>query len=251
MSDQAWYEAFFGEDYLHMYAPFLPAEKSLQDVDGMLALLNLVPESRILDLCCGTGRHTIPLAQHGYKMIGQDLSETLLSSAQNNAEAAGVQVVWIHSDMRHIPFEHECDAIINVFTSFGYLENEQEDQHVLQQVYKALKPGGLFLLETIPQTRFVRSFTPYGITRYDDGLIVFEERHFDQFTSRNKVHITILYPNGKRTEHSHSMRLYTLTELTHMLAAANLPMQAYYGGFDGSPFTLDSRLVAVCRKPTD
>lgn len=248
MSDQSWYEAFFGEDYLRIYAPFLPEEKSQRDVEGILALLNLPPESRILDLCCGTGRHTIPLAQRGYKMIGQDLSETLLGSAQNNAEAADVQVAWVHSDMRHIPFERECDAIINVFTSFGYLENEQEDQRVLQQINRALKPGGLFLLETIHQARFVHSFIPHGITRYDDGLIVLEERRFDALTSRNEVRITMLYPNGKRIEHSHSMRLYTLTELTNMLASANLSVQVYYGGLDGRPFTLDSRLVVVCRK---
>ena len=249
MSELSWYQAFFGEDYLRIYAPFLPEEKSQQDVEGILGLLNLAPESRVLDLCCGTGRHTIPMAQRGYKMIGQDLSDTLLKHAQHKAKTADTQVTWVHSDMRHIPFEYELDAIINVFTSFGYLEDEQEDQRVLQQVYRALKPGGLFLLETIHQTRFVHSFTPHGITRYDDGLIVFEERHFDLLYSRNEVRITMLYPDGKRTEHSHSMRLYTLTELTHMLAAVNLPVQAYYGGLDGSPLTLDSRLVIVSRKP--
>jgi len=243
-----WYQTFFGEDYLRIYAPFLPAERTAREVAGITNLLNLPAGSAILDLCCGHGRHAIPLAQQGYQLTGQDLSEAFLQRAKNEAITLGVKARWVLGDMKTIPFENEFDAIINIFTSFGYLASEEEDLQVLQQAHKALKPGGLFLLETVYQPKVIRAFTPHGIIRYDDGLIVLEERRIDLLTSRNEVHITMLYPDGQRTEHHQSMRIYTLTELIRMQAMVGLQVQAYYGGLDGSPLTMDSRLVVVSRK---
>ncbi len=248
MSNISWYEAFFGEDYLRIYTPFLPPERTAREVAGIIRLLHLEAGKSVLDLCCGYGRHAIPLAQYGCQVTGQDLSSAFIQLAQQEAEAAGVRANWVQGDMRFIPFEHEFDAVINIFTSFGYFEDEAEDQHVLEQVHKALKPGGLLLLETVYQPRVVRAFTPHGIIRYDDGLIVMEERRIDLLTSRNEVRVTMLHPDGHRTEHRHSMRIYTLTELIRMLAAAGLEVQAYYGDLDGSPLSMDSRLVVVSRK---
>ena len=248
MNDIPWYVTFFGEDYLRLYSPFLPPQKTAREVKDIINLLNLADGSTILDLCCGYGRHAIPLALQGFQVTGLDLSTIFLQQAQLAARQQSVEVRWIQSDMRNIPFENEFDAIINIFTSFGYLQDENEDQQVLQQVYKALKPGGKFLLETVHQARVVRTTSPHGITRYDDDLIVLEERHIDLLTSRNEVRVSLLHPQGKRTEHRQSMRIYTLTELVHMLENAGLQIQAYYGGLEGGPLTLDSRLALLTQK---
>ncbi len=249
MSDAPWYKTFFGKDYLRMYAPVLPAERTTKEVDGIVSLLALSTGSNILDLCCGHGRHTIPLAQRGYTMTGQDLSEVFLHEAEAQADAHHVQVRFVHNDMRNIPFENEFDAVINIFTAFGYLENEEEDQMVLQQVYKALKPGGLFLLETVHRDGLMRHYASQAISRYPDGLIVLEERTFDLLTSRNDVVMTMLTSDGQRAEYRHSLRIYTLTELVHMLTVAGLQVKAYYGGWDGSALTMDTfRLILMSQK---
>jgi SAM-dependent methyltransferase len=248
MSDTPWYKAFFGEDYLRIYAPVLPAERTEREVNGIVDLLALPQGSSILDLCCGHGRHAIPLA-HAYQVTGQDLSEVFLREAEAEANARGVQVRWVHSDMRHIPFENEFDAAINIFTAFGYLEDQGEDQKVLQQVSKALKPGGLFLLETIHREGLMRHYLPEGISHYPEGLIVLEERRFDLLTSRNNVQVTMLYPDGQRKEYSHSLRVYTLTELAQMLEAAGLQVKAYFSAWDGSALTIDSfRLILLSQR---
>src|SRR5262249_42598505 len=122
MSETPWYGQFFGEDYLRHFRS--PLERTAQEVEQIAQRLALAPGSAVLDLCCGYGRHTIPLAQRGYRMTGQDLSEVLLQQARTDAEAQSVQVRWVHGDMRQVPFENEFDAIINIWTSFGYLENE-------------------------------------------------------------------------------------------------------------------------------
>src|SRR5579862_3197601 len=105
MNDIPWYQTFFGEDYLRIYAPFLPVDKTEREVVDIATLLNLPPGSAILDLCCGNGRHAIPLAQRGYQMTGQDLSNALLQRARSSADTLGIQVRWLHSDMQTIPFE--------------------------------------------------------------------------------------------------------------------------------------------------
>ncbi|MBI3973420.1 MAG: class I SAM-dependent methyltransferase [Chloroflexi bacterium] len=251
--ERPWYETFFGEDYLRIYDPFLPPERTAQEVDGIVRLLGaagLAEGSAILDLACGHGRHAVPLAQRGYRVTGQDLSEVFLRRAEVHARAQGVDVRWVHGDMRHIPFEHEFDAVINIFTAFGYLESEEEDERVLREVHKALKPGGLFLLETMFREALMRQYQPHGISRRDDGLIVLEERRFDLLTNRNHVRVTLISPEGRRTEYTHAARIYTPAELVHMGAAAGLELAADYGGLDGSPLTLNSRrLVLVWRKP--
>jgi SAM-dependent methyltransferase len=248
MSDMPWYQEFAGADYLRIYSPFLPPERSAREVANIVKLLNLTPKSSILDLCCGHGRHTIPLAQQGYHMTGLDLSQFFLQRAQVEAETRGTKAQWIQSDMRHIPFNNEFDAIINIFTSFGYLENEEEDLQVLRQVQQALKPGGLFLLETVYQVRVVRTFSPHGIIRYDDGLIVLEERRLNLPESRNEISITMIYPDGQRKKYRQSIRIYTFTELRSMLKSVGIEVQAYYGDLDGGGLTADSRMVVVGRK---
>jgi SAM-dependent methyltransferase len=243
-----WYVDFFNNDYIRIYAPFLPQDHTEQEIKHILQLLQLPPESRLLDLCCGYGRHTIPLARQGYAMTGFDLSEILLQKARQQAESEQVQVRWQRGDMQQLPFTQEFDAVINIFTSFGYLPNDEADQKVLRQVYQTLKPGGLFLIETVYQPRVLRHTSPHGIIRYDDGLIVLEERHIDLLHSRNEVHISLITPDGQRTEYQQSIRIYTLTEMVQMLTQAGFVIQEYYGDLNGAPLTLDSRLVIVSKK---
>lgn len=244
MSETPWYHTFFGEDYLRIYE-FLTPERTEQEVEGIVELLGLPSGKAILDLCCGHGRHSVSLAKRGYQVTGQDLSAVFLQHAQAAAEAQGVAIRWIQGDMRHGPFEGEFDAVINIFTAFGYFESEEEDQRVLHQVYKALKPGGLFLLEMMQREFLMRNFAPNQIDRHADGLIVLEERELDLLKSRSNVLVTMLFPDGQRREYRHSARVYTLTELARMLTLAGLHVQACYGGLDGSALSLNSRRLVV------
>jgi SAM-dependent methyltransferase len=245
MADAPWYAEFFGEDYVRMYRPFLTPGQTEADIAGIVGLLGLPAGSKILDLCCGQGRHSIPLAALGYEVTGLDLSRTLLNRARVAGRGAGLRVRWVRSDMRDVPFEGEYDAVINIFTAFGYLENEAEDQRALGQVYKALKPGGRLLLEVASRDAAVRRFTPADVTHYQDGLLALQEQTFDLRTSRMQVRVTLIEPDGARREYGQSIRLYTLTELAAMLGAAGLSVESYYGGLDGSALTLDSRRLAI------
>jgi SAM-dependent methyltransferase len=249
LATSAWYVTYFGEQYFDIYGPMLSEERTTREVEGIIRLLDVPQGSRILDLACGHGRHAIPLAQRGYQITGLDLSEVFLDRARAEAQARGVTIRWVHSDMREIPFADEFDAIINIFTAFGYFENDAEDQQVLHQVHKALRPGGHFVLDLMHRDALVRGFQPFDVIRRDNGLVVTEERHFDQLAGQTTVRVTLFYSDGRRTELGHVVRSYTLTELAEMLRRSALEVQATYGGLDGSPLTLDSRrLVVVAQK---
>ena len=117
--------------------------------------------------------------------------------------------------MREIPFEGYFDAIINMFTAFGYLESEEEDAKVLQQVAKALKPGGQLLLDLLNREWVVLNYIQNEWRKSrKTGPSFLERRELDLETSRNRVTVTIVSPAGEtRQITSFEIRLYTLTEI--------------------------------------
>ena len=99
---------------------------------------------RLLDLCCGHGRHAVPLAQLGYRVSGLDLSRPLLARAAAAAAAQGQRVGLVEADMRRLPFaDGSFDAVLNLFHAFGYLEDEAQDELVLDEVARVLAPGAV------------------------------------------------------------------------------------------------------------
>lgn len=246
-----WYQCLFGEDYLRVWAPSLLPERTAAEIEGVLQLLNLPPGAQILDLCCGHGRHAIPLAERGYQVTGLDLSEIFLAHARQAATERGVQVKWVQGDMRHFPFDAEFDAVVNLFTAFGYFEDEEEDLEVLRQVQRVLRPGGKFLLDVMNREALMRRFQPHTITRFEDGLISLEERTLDPLTGRIATQMTLIRPDGGRTEYSFDVRVYSLTELARLLRTAGLELISYFGWLDGSAWSLEKpRLTLLARSPS-
>jgi SAM-dependent methyltransferase len=239
-----WYETYFGEEYLRLYAAGLTPEREAAEVDAIVAVLGLEPGAAVLDLCCGQGRHLVPLAQRGYTMTGLDLSEYLLGLARRRAESAGVAVEFHQGDMREIPWAGRFDAVINMFTAFGYFDDEAENQKVLHGVHRALKPGGRFLIETMSRDRLVRIFLPNNWEQFEDGTIAWYEREFDFVTGINTQRTTYRTPDGALHHRGHRVRVYTPTELYRMLREAGLEPVSIVDG-DGSPFTMESRRMMI------
>lgn len=257
-SRSRWYADYFGEDYLRIYDPFLTPEYTAVEVAAIIRLLGLRPGSSLLDLGCGYGRIAIPLAKAGFRVTGVDTSDFFLDLAKKTARQDRVAVTWKHADMRLLVLPAQVDVVLNMFTSFGYYDDETEDQKTLVQVAKALKPGGTFLFECQHRENVLSQYRdlllPHSrshmITRHDDGLVVLEERQFDFVRSRNNVTITLLLPEGGQRQYSHSIRLYTLREFIRMLSVAGLEFTAAYGSLDKRELDVQAdRMVVVATKP--
>src|SRR3990170_3061905 len=241
-----WYVDFFGEGfYYHNWAPSERFERKEREVDFVVEALGVPGDPAALDLCCGEGRHTVALARRGYQMTGLDLSALHLRLARQAAKEAGVNVRWHRADMRDIPWECEFDAAINMFTSFGYLESDEEDFKVLMAVAGALKPRGRFLLDTINLEMLMRHWEAHDWQQGVDGTVLLEERRFDFLAGRQHNRILSIHPDGSRSEREIDLRLYTLKELVDMLSQAGLTVRRTWGGFDGREYGLDSRRMIV------
>jgi SAM-dependent methyltransferase len=245
-SDQPWYEAFFGNDYIDVYGHQFTAELAAKEVAFVRKALALEAGDAILDLCCGQGRHSVLLAREGLKVTGQDLSEEYLAIAQKSAGADGVALDTVHGDMRVIPFTAHFDAVINMFSAFGYLESEEEDAKVLAAVAQALKPGGRLLMDLINREWVTSNYVANDWHSGGDGTLYLEHRDVDLVESRNHVTFTAIAPDGSRREIvGHHFRLYTLTEIVRMLTTAGLTFVQAYGGFDGEPYGLTTRRMII------
>ena len=248
MNEGPWYQNFFGQRYLDSYSHILTPEQTLRQVDFIERVLGLPSDGKILDLCCGHGRHLVELASRGYQMTGLDLDPLYLEMAHRAAQERNLQVRLECKDMRDIPYTDEFDAIINIFTSFGYLESDEEDQKVLNGVGRALKPGGLFLMELLCRDYLMRIFRSRDWYETPAGVRVLEERTFDALTGRNNARQISFYPDGHLSEAHSSLRVYTLTELARMLDSAGLNAEATYRDMSEEPYTFDSRLAILARK---
>jgi SAM-dependent methyltransferase len=243
-----WWDVYFDRLYLRMFQTILTPDRTAQEVAGVMTMMNLEPGARILDLCCGQGRHAVPLARAGYRLTGLDRSLYLLGQAEQAAQRAGVEVQLVRGDMRWLPWRECFDACINLFTAFGYFEDEAENQQVLEQVYGALKPGGMFFLDVSNRDYYLMRFWPNSWRRHGQAIIL-EETLFDPETCRFTMTFTLV-EDGRMESLTHFVRFYTAPELVSMLRRAGLVPLTIYGDFDGSALDVDSkRLIVLARKP--
>jgi SAM-dependent methyltransferase len=243
-----WWQTGFGPGYLALYDAFL-AERTPVEVDQIEALLQLHPPRTILDLPCGQGRHAIELARRGYAVTGVDLSPYMLGVARERAKASGVRVRWLAGDMRVPLIGQTFDVVLNLFTSFGYFDDESDDRRVVRTAASMLEPGGRFLLEVINGQRVMGNFQEREWFTVGQTAVM-ERRSLDVPTRRMVVERTVSSPTGDDTS-VHAVRLYRGPDVETTLRAAGFARVDLYGDWDGARLTPESlRVLAVGTMPT-
>jgi SAM-dependent methyltransferase len=217
------------------------AEKEVQRV---LTLLHPAGGVHILDLCCGYGRHSIPLARHGFQVTGVDLSAIQIQRAREVASKAHVRIDFHVDDARKLNFQGAFDVVLSMFVSFGFFKDENENKAMLQGVFRALKPGGKLLLDFWNREKEIREFKPTACEKIRD-VIVLKEWQFDALAGRLNWTNTVIFPDGKRESWEHSVRAYTVAELKALLEEAGLKFEAVYGSLAGEDYTLDSPSATI------
>ena len=246
MRPDRWNARNFGGLYPQIYAlDHLTAGQ----VDGVERMLGLAPGTRILDVCCGYGRHALELGRRGYRhVVGVDVSRPLLARARRAARAEGLRVTFRQADMRRLPFRRSFDVALNLFTSFGYIADEAEDQAALRAMARALRPGGRLLMDLLNREWLVRHFQP----RYRETTalgVVSNHLTFDLETGRLR-NVRRFRKDGRPRSLAIEFRVYTLAEMVRMLREAGLAFQRAYGNFAGAAYGMDTfRMIIVASKP--
>lgn len=220
----------------------LPAERTRRDVDFIVEECRLEPGDRVLDLCAGTGRHSIELEVRGIRAVGIELNPDYVKLAEARAETAGVPSRVRAGDARSAEFGTDFDAAILMWNSFGYF-SDPENFALLQKIRAALKPGGHFLLELLSRDFLLKNFEARE-EREVDGIRVLEERQFDMLTSRMKSVITG-YEGAHVERRQTNWRVYSLHELTSMGREVGLTLLTAYNDLGRNPVNLDTRLMRL------
>jgi ubiquinone/menaquinone biosynthesis C-methylase UbiE len=229
---------------------FSSTEQTEKEVNFVKDALNCPKNAKILDLCCGYGRHTHLLAKSGsYHMTGLDLSHHYLHIART--KFSHPQVTYVKGDMRNIPYENYFDAVINLFTSFGFFDRDEENETVIKQVYKALKPGGMFLLDYENKFYFVYNDV-FRKERYwekvsKDKYLLFEN-NFDAENEKEIFKVHVLEKGILKETSGYNIRLYSFPEIKKMLAGNHFEIIRTWGDFQGNPYSVHSkRLIVLSR----
>ncbi len=209
-----WWEEMFSEEFLRAI-PILSPRQLEREVNFIDDALGVARGGRILDLACGAGQHAVELAARGYDLVGFDLSQSQLDWAGGLAQERGQSLQFTYGDMRDLSYVESFDAVYSWNTSFGFFE-EEKNCEVAQRVFKALRPGGRFLLD-VTNRDFIVAQQP-GQTWFEgDGCVCIDDVSIDFITSRMKVKRTLMLTNGKNRECNYSLRIYGLHELGKIL----------------------------------
>ena len=232
-------------------APVLFVQRRWSDapaeVAQVVSLLGIEPGAHILDLCCGVGRHSLELARRGFQVTGVDRTRPYLDRAARQAEAEGLKVEFVQSDMRAFCRPDAFDAVVNLFTSFGYFEDPEDDRQVAMNVYRSLKSGGVFLLEMMGKEVLARIFCERDWYE-EDGVLILQERKITKNWGWMESR-WILFADNNRTELKLSHRIYSAVELTSLLTGCGFTHVDAYGNLEGSTYDhLARRLVVVAHK---
>jgi SAM-dependent methyltransferase len=247
-SAETW-DAFFTDFYLRAYAG-APAQDD-QAGEQALAAVRLAgaPEGGdVLDVPCGFGRHTVPLGAAGYRAVGADRSQALLDEARRRAAGARWPKL-VRADYRELPFaDGSFDVALNLFTSLGYLGDEQ-DERALTEIGRVLRSDGSLVIETMHRDRLLRGFNERDWQLVGEGRLLLEQRTFDHASGVAQTTQTLIDRDGTRDSRTFSIRVYSTTELLAMLERAGFADARCYGDLGGAPLDPESRLVIVARMP--
>lgn len=242
---------FDNEEFWIDFYPFMFPEEKLQEAseqsEQIISLLGL-NKCNVLDLCCGPGRFSIEFAKRGFSVTGVDKTKFLLEKAKLNAQNHKVNIDFIQADMIEYIKRDTFDLVLNMFTSFGYFEEENDDLKVLKNIYANLKKDGQFLIDIMGKEVLARVFQPTISTEGKDGSVWVQRHEIADDWTRVKNEWIIIKEDLIKTHHLY-LNIYSGRELKNLLYLAGFRKVQLYGDFDRSEYGINSkRLIAIATK---
>jgi ubiquinone/menaquinone biosynthesis C-methylase UbiE len=240
---EAW-DTVFNEFYLRAFATEEKVEQAEEQALAATRLAGCPDGGALVDVPCGFGRHSLPLARAGYRVTGVDRSQVLLDEAARRAAGArGPELV--RADYRDLPLpDVSFDAALNLYTSLGYLGDE-EDTRALAEIRRVLRPEGRLVIETMHRDWLARNVQEHRWMRVGEGRLLLEQSAFDPASGVAQTTQTLIDGSGDRESRTWSLRVYSATELAAMVRRAGFASARCHGDLEGGPFTTDTRLVLV------
>lgn len=230
----SWFEEWFDSPLYEFLYAYRNEEEANKLADLIEREIPVSAYNKVVDVGCGRGRHSITLAQRGYKVTGFDLSQTAIKKAKQKAAGRGLQNIDFRVQDMRIPLSERFDAAVNLFTTFGYFLDTEENVKVLENVNRMLNPSGRFLIDFMNSTKVERDLVPeesgthkgidYTIKRYIENGCVYKEVHFsgDEISSPQ--------------EFTERVQLFDKNWFVTKLNEAGFRTLNIWGSYGGEPF---------------
>lgn len=221
-------------------------ENTAYEVDRIIDLLELLPGEHVIDLCCGMGRHLLELRRRGYRVTGVDRTGAYLAVAREEAAREGLDIQLVQEDVRELNLPADFDGAVNMYTSFGYFEEYNDDLRFAGNVRRLLRPGRRFLIQTEGKEIMARNFRAQEWYWHDDGSIGLHQRIIRDGWERMDMRWILLRDGHIEWDGTVSSRIYSAAEMRALLKAAGFGEGKIFGSMEATPYDQTAtQLVAV------
>lgn len=238
-----WFECWFDSPYYHVLYKNRDFTEAELFIDNLIQLFQPQKSNRFLDLGCGKGRHSIYLNKKGFDVTGIDLSEKSIACAKTSENET---LHFYTHDMRKLFRTNYFDVVVNLFTSFGYFEQERDDNAVVNSAYKALKPGGFFVLDFMNSKKVMENLS-YEETKIVEGIEFKISKSFENNFIVKKIQFS---DKGKDYHFEERVKALTLNDFEKYFEANKLKIVHLRGNYKLEEFDEKSseRLIIVAKK---
>ncbi len=241
-----WFEDWFNtKEYLNVYR-HRNDEDAKRLIGLILSNIHLNKGADVIDLACGSGRHSILFAERGFNVTAVDLSENLLNVARKTTEDLGLNIDFVNADLRNFCITSKFDLAVNLFTSFGYFESDEENFSLFSTASGLLNPGGYFVIDYFNANFVKNNLVPHSEDIFEGKRIIQDRKIIGDRVVKD---ITIAN-NGTRMKFKESVRMFSDHELETEIEKRGLSICSTFGDFDGSNFDLNSspRIIIISGK---
>ncbi|WP_242882125.1 class I SAM-dependent methyltransferase [Actinomadura litoris] len=217
--------------------------RAAAEVVASSPLFAFPPGSRVLDQCCGVGFFTEPMARHGHRVTGVDLHPELLERAAAACAAAGVKATLVQADVREHVAPDAYDVVVNMYTSFGYFDDHEDNLRVLRNAHRSLVPGGHLIVDLLSKETYASWAGTPKVVDVRGGMVVMRDTILDDW-ARYRTDWTLV--RGDRAEHtSLTCYVYSAAELRAMFVQAGFEDIECFGTLDGGPYDASATRLIV------
>jgi len=234
-----WFVSWFDTDYYHILYKHRDDTEAQEFMQNLVGFLKFDKKDLLLDLACGKGRHSIYLNSLGFNVVGADLSKNSIELAKQFEKD---RLKFVEHDMRH-PFKNKYNAILNLFTSFGFFEDDIEDITILDNIKNGLQPNGIAVIDFMNVKKVTKNLVAEEIQEID-GVVFKISRYIKDGFIVKEINID---DNGEHYQYFERVKNLDLAKINSYIKSVDFKIKHIFGNYHLDAFNEETsdRLILI------